>query len=208
MFRSVANVKWVSGLVAVFLLLTACDGKAPTIAPLERQATVLAFGDSLTFGTGAERETSYPACLEALIGRRVINAGVPGELSGQGLSRLPTLLDRYRPSLLVLCHGGNDLLRRTGEENTAANIRTMVEMAQNRGIDVVLLGVPRPGLVLEAPGFYEEIAGEFHIPFEGKILSAILADRSLKSDRIHPNAEGYQKLAQTIAELLKKSKAL
>lgn len=209
MFRSVANAKWITGLAAFFLLfLTACDGKTPTVAPLGGQATVLAFGDSLTFGTGAEAGASYPARLEALIGRRVVNAGVPGELSGQGMSRLPTLLDRHRPDLLVLCHGGNDLLRRTGEEKTAANIRAMVEMARERGIDVVLVGVPRPGLVLEAPGFYEEIAGEFLAPYEGEILSAILAERSLKSDRFHPNAEGYRKLAQAIAALLKKARAL
>jgi len=209
MFRSVTNAKWTAGLVAVFLLLlTACDGKTPTIAPLGRQATVLAFGDSLTFGTGAERGESYPARLEALIERRVVNAGVPGELSEQGLSRLPSLLDRLQPALLVLCHGGNDLLRRTGEKSTAANIRAMVEMARERGIDVVLVGVPRPGLVLESPDFYEDIAGDFHIPYEGDILPAILSDRSLKSDRFHPNAEGYQNLAQTIATLLKKAKAL
>jgi lysophospholipase L1-like esterase len=209
MFRSVANAKRITGLVAFFLLfLTACDGKTPTVAPLGDQATVLAFGDSLTFGTGAETGASYPARLEALIGRRVVNAGVPGEFSGQGMSRLPTLLDRHRPDLLVLCHGGNDLLRRTGEEKTAANIRAMVEMARERGIDVVLIGVPRPGLVLEAPAFYEEIAEELLAPYEGEILSTILAERSLKNDRFHPNAEGYRKLAQAIAALLKKARAL
>jgi lysophospholipase L1-like esterase len=195
-------------LVAAFaLLLTACE-QTPAVAPLDRQAVVLAFGDSLTYGTGAEKGGSYPARLEALIGRKVINAGISGELSGEGRSRLVELLDRHRPDLMILCHGGNDLLRRTGEENAAANLKAMIAMAKERRIDVVLLGVPRPGLVLSPPDFYQEIAEEFSIPYEGEILPGILGERSLKSDRFHPNAEGYRKLAQAVEALLKKARAL
>jgi lysophospholipase L1-like esterase len=118
------------------------------------------------------------------------------------------LLDRHRPDLMILCHGGNDLLRRTGEENAAANLKAMIAMAKERRIDVVLLGVPRPGLVLSPPDFYQEIAEEFSIPYEGEILPGILGERSLKSDRFHPNAEGYGKLAEAVASLLKKARAL
>jgi lysophospholipase L1-like esterase len=189
------------------LLLTACD-RTPSVAPLGREAVVLAFGDSLTYGTGAEKGGSYPAHLEALIGRKVINAGISGELSGEGRSRLVELLDRHRPDLMILCHGGNDLLRRTGEENAAANLKAMIAMARERRIDVVLLGVPRPGLILSPPDFYQEIAEEFSIPYEGEILPDILGERSLKSDRFHPNAEGYRKLAQAVETLLKKARAL
>lgn len=199
-----------TALLFVFfsLLLTACSRENPSVGPLDRQAVVLAFGDSLTFGAGAEKDASYPARLEALIGRRVINAGVSGELSGEGRSRFVELLDRRRPDLVILCHGGNDLLRRTGEENVAANLKAMIALARERGIDVVLLGVPRPGLVLSAPDFYREIAEEFNIPYEGEILPDILGERSLKSDRFHPNAEGYGKLAEAVAALLRKARAI
>lgn len=196
-------------LFAVFaLLLSACDRETPALTPLDRQALVLAFGDSLTHGTGAEEAASYPARLEALIGRRVVNAGIPGELSSEGRARLPELLDKHRPALLILCHGGNDLLRRTGEEHAAANLTAMIAMARERGVEVVLLGVPKPGLSLSAADFYREIAEKFNVPYEAEILSDILGERSLKSDRFHPNAEGYEKLAEAVEDLLKKAKAL
>lgn len=195
-------------LAAFSLLLAACDKGPPAVSPLGRQAVVLAFGDSLTYGTGAERDSSYPARLEALIGRRVINAGIPGELSAEGRQRLPQLLDEHRPGLLILCHGGNDLLRQTGEETAASNLKAMISMARERGIDVVLLGVPKPALVLSAADFYGEIARESNIPYEGEVLSDILGERSLKSDRFHPNAEGYRKLAEAVEDLLKRAKAL
>ena len=195
-------------LAAFALFLASCGRETPAVAPLGREAVVLAFGDSLTYGTGAEKDSSYPALLEALIGRRVINAGIPGELTGEGRARLPELLDRHRPDLLILCHGGNDLLRRTGEEYAAANLRAMIAMARERGIDVVLLGVPKPGIVLAAADFYRDIAEESKIPFESQILPEILGERALKSDRFHPNAEGYGKLAEAVAALLKKARAL
>jgi lysophospholipase L1-like esterase len=169
---------------------------------------VLAFGDSLTFGTGASAGESYPAKLEGLIGRRVVNAGVPGEISADGLARLPEFLDRERPALLILCHGANDILRRLDLKETAANLRAMIRMAQERGVAVVLIGVPAFNLSLSPPSFYREVAEECRIPYEGTILPKILAKGSLKSDYVHPNAAGYQRLAESVARLLRKSGAI
>lgn len=64
----------------------------------------------MTFGTGAAPEESYLAVLERLVGRRVVNEGVPGEITDEGLERLPEVLKREKPTLLILCHGANDLL--------------------------------------------------------------------------------------------------
>jgi len=196
-------------LASVLVLLAAgCREPPPQLRSLPENATILAFGDSLTHGTGADANESYPFRLEQLIQRPVINSGVPGEETSEGLVRLPQLLDRYRPALLILCHGGNDLLRRTGEEQAANNLRSMIRLARERGIDVVLIGVPKPDLSLAPPVFYASIAGEFTIPYDGDTLTGILSDRSRKSDYIHPNALGYQQLAEAVHDLLHAARAL
>jgi len=198
---------WRHALAALLLTLTACTAP-PTLPRLPAEAVVLAFGDSLTYGTGADGGQSYPAVLAALAGRRVINAGVPGEVSAEGLTRLPALLDEHRPRLLILCHGGNDLLRKHNEQELTRNLRAMVEAARSRGIAVVLVGVPAPGLLLNVPDLYEKLAEEHRLPYEAEALRTILGDRALKSDPIHPNAEGYRQLAQRLHTLLREAGAL
>ncbi len=195
-------------IIILVLLLSACsDG--PRLEPLPGDSIVLAFGDSLTYGTGAPRDQSYPSHLERLIGRTVINAGVPGEVSAEGRQRLPALLDRHQPALLLLCHGGNDLLRKKDRQALQENLAAMVEMARERGISVVLLGVPEPTLFLrEAPAFYAKTAERFALPYEGEIIPTVESDDDLKSDAVHPNAEGYRQIADAIAELLRDAGAI
>ena len=199
----------VFGLLTIMAsaVLMACSSgaKSPRLAS---NAVILAFGDSLTFGTGATLTESYPAILEHLVGRRVVNAGVPGEVTGEGLSRLPEVLEREKPALLILCHGGNDLLRRLDQKQIANNLRAMIRLARERGVSVVIIAVPSPGIALLPPPFYREIAAEMKIPFEENALTMVLSDGSLKSDYIHPNAAGYRRLAESIAALLKKSGAV
>jgi len=197
--------------VLLFALIAICIAgcsKKATLPPLGADATILAFGDSLTFGTGASPESSYPVILKSLINRSVVIHGVPGEVSRDGLSRLPAVLDEVQPKLLLLCHGGNDFLQKQPEADVAANVRAMVKLAQDKNIDVVIIATPRPGFRVNVPDFYAAIAKEFSIPIETEILRDILTDNSLKSDLIHPNAAGYRKLAERIAELLKKAGAV
>jgi acyl-CoA thioesterase-1 len=196
-------------LVAVlFLLLAAGCGKSAKLQPLAPDAVVLAFGDSLTFGTGANEQESYPAQLARLTGRRVVREGVPGEVSATGLARLPAVLDEHQPKLLLLCHGGNDFLRRLPGREAAENLRAMIRLAKSRGIDVVLIGTPEFSLTVTPPAFYAEIAKEFRIPYEGDVIGKILRDGSLKSDQIHPNALGYKLMAERVHALLKKAGAV
>ncbi len=189
------------------LLLCSCQ-KTPKIPPLAGDAVILAFGDSLTYGTGASREESYPAVLASLTGRKIINAGVPGEVTDAGRARLASVLDETQPALLLLCHGGNDFLRRLGPAQVKENVRAMVQSARERGIAVVLVAVPTLGFGLQVPPLYEELAREEDLPVEGEILSKILGDAKLKSDPIHPNAAGYKELAIALERLLRRSEAL
>lgn len=195
-------------LVALLAFAAGCGGGTPKLAPLPGDAVVLAFGDSLTFGTGASADESYPARLGPLIGRKVVSSGVPGETSAEGLARLPGVFDEVRPGLVILCLGGNDFLRKLDDAQAAENIRAMVRLVQAQGAEVVLIGVPKPGLLPSTAGFYAEIAREFKLPEENSALRKILTDNELKSDLVHPNAKGYARLAEAIAALLRKAGAV
>lgn len=198
---------WLAGL-PLTSMLGACSRRTPTLPRLPGDGVVLAFGDSLTFGTGADASSNYPAVLEKRIGRKVFNAGVPGETTPAGLARLPGVMDYVRPALVVLCHGGNDFLRKLGDEQAAQNIRAMVQTARRGGASVVLIGVPKPGLLPSIAGFYEKIADEFALPYEGEIMKSVLTDNEFKSDLVHPNARGYARIADAIEKLLRQSGAL
>ncbi|RYU58985.1 arylesterase [Methylolobus aquaticus] len=191
-----------------FLLLTACGDDGPRLPVLSPDASIIAFGDSLTSGVGAAPGQDYPSQLARLTGFRVTNAGVPMEVSAEGLARLPALLDENPANLLILIHGGNDFLRNLPQEQTAANLTAMIAAARSRGISVVMLGVPRPALFgLSSAEFYDELAESTGTPIDGETLPAILSDNSLKSDLVHPNDEGYRRLAEATASLLRASGA-
>ena len=195
-------------LLLAACMLAACSKRAAQLPALGPDDVVLAFGDSITFGTGAGEGQSYPAVLEGLIGRKVVRSGVPGEVSAAGLARLPSVLEEHRPQLLILCHGGNDLLRNLGRKQAAENIRSMIRLATDMGLGVLLVAVPEPGLFPSPPDFYKEIASEFGLAYEGEALKEILGDKSLKADLVHPNAQGYARLAEALAGILKRSGAI
>lgn len=189
-------------------LVFACTDH-PKIQLLATDATIVAYGDSLTYGQGVNPEQSYPSELQRLTGLTVINSGVPGELSEKGLARLEDVLTQENPQLIILCHGGNDLLRKMDQQQTYHNIAAMVELARERNIDVILLGVPQPKIMfMESVPFYEKIAKEFNLPIDSKIIPTVVGDNSLKSDMIHPNKEGYRLIAEAVYQLIKRSGGL
>jgi lysophospholipase L1-like esterase len=194
----------------VFTLVFALAGcgEPARLPRLGNDAVVLAFGDSLTYGTGAAEHESYPAQLEKLIGRRVVRAGVPGEATAQALARLPHALDEHAPRLMLLCIGGNDFLRRLGRGQAESNLRAMVKLARSRGIDVLLIGTPEPGFSVTPPAFYAAVAKDLRLPYEEAVIGEVLRDASLKSDPIHPNAQGYRLIAERVAAALRKSGAI
>lgn len=203
---------WVPQRLALALLLipalVSCGEKVPRVAPVGPNEVIVAFGDSLTYGTGAAETESYPAVLAQLISRRVVRAGVPGELTAQGLARLPQVIEEHHPSLMIVCLGGNDMLRKVDDAQVKSSLREIIRTIKARGIAVVLVGVPKPALITSAPAFYGELAQEFDIPYEGTVVTDVMYQLELKADPIHPNARGYRKMAEAIAELLKKAGAV
>lgn len=192
----------------ICLLLVACDKGTGSLTFLRPNDIVLAFGDSLTTGVGARPELSYPAQLNRYIARKVVNAGVSGEVSAEGLARLPGLLDNVKPELLIICHGGNDIIRKLDRKQLKTNLRYMYEAANQRDIEVVMIAVPQLGFGLEDVPLYQELADELKIPLLSGTLKDLLADKRYKSDPIHLNDQGYQKLAEAVADLLDKNGAL
>jgi len=203
-----------SRLIVVILLcmaitLLSCDNKPVPLNVLKKDAVIVAFGDSITFGSGAIAAESYPAQLERLIQRTVINEGIPGELSRDGLARLASVLQTHQPDLVILCHGGNDILRKTNHQIIAQNLTAMIKTSRQYGSQVVIIGVPTPSLFsLKSAAFYTDIAKQFALPIEANILPTIESNPEVKSDAIHPNARGYQQLAEALARLLHQSGAL
>jgi acyl-CoA thioesterase I len=195
-------------LLGALALLSACGSKVPQLPALAPGDVIVAFGDSLTYGTGAAGDQAYPAVLSQLLGREVIAQGVPGERTDGGLRRLPEVLDEYRPRLLLLCLGGNDMLRKVSASVTEDNLRRMVELARSRGTEVVLIAVPAPSLFGGSADFYSRIAEDLSLPIENEVINSVLRDNALKSDPIHPNAEGYRRIAEAVAALLRAAGAV
>ena len=193
-------------LVAV-VFLAACD-RSPTLPRLSPHDVILAFGDSLTHGTGASSETAYPAVLASLTGRTVVNAGVPGDTTASALGRLPAVLAEHKPRLVLLCLGGNDMLRKHPEAETENNLRLLVQTIRASGAEVMLIAVPEPRLFGGAPDFYERVADDMDLPLEDDVFNEVLKDNRLKADPIHANAAGYRVVAERLAGFLQDAGAL
>lgn len=197
-------MKYILVAVAIALILFTFTKKDPDIQTLHSQNTILAFGDSLTYGYNAQPTQSYPSILSKMTGLNVINAGVLGETSQEGLERLPQLLEDPSIKLMILCFGGNDIMQQLSMDRLKNNLKSMIQMAKEKKIDVLLISVPRlTPFGLSPLSLYDEIADEENIPLISGMLADILSDPSLKSDQIHPNALGYRQMAQEIAENLK-----
>ncbi|MFN2381813.1 MAG: arylesterase [Guyparkeria sp.] len=180
----------------------------PAFEPLPRDATILAFGDSLTEGVGAPDGAAYPAQLARLTGRTVVNAGVAGETTAEGLARLPETIETHGPALMILLMGGNDVLRNQDLAEAKQNLGRMIEQARARDVAVVLIGVPEKSLFSQSAPLYQELAEEHKLVLVDDLVAGLLRRPGYKADAVHLNAEGYRVMAESIAEVLRDEGAL
>ena len=197
-------------LLLTAALLTACGKKAPKHSALPRGSAVLALGDSLPYGYGANPTESYPARLAELTGWAITNGGVSGDTSAQALARLPELLREHTPRLVILSIGGNDFLHRQPENEPRTNIRAIIQACKAAGAETLLVGVPGVGVgaALGYPGdhpLYADLAKAENVPYYANGWSQILGKDALKSDQIHPNAAGYAEFARGLTAYLKEN---
>ena len=190
-----------AGLLAA--ALAGCGRDKKTAQPVPPGSTVLALGDSLTFGTGASAETSYPTVLAGLTGWNVVNAGVPGDTSAQALARLPALLAEHQPKLVIVSIGGNDFLRKLPESDTRTHVHAICKQSLDAGAQVLLVAVPR-ATVAAALGqmtdhaLYAEVAKDLKIPLQREAWGEVLAQPDLRADAVHANARGYAQFARSV----------
>jgi acyl-CoA hydrolase len=185
--------------------LAACR-RQPQRTAIPAGATVLALGDSITFGTGAAPEASYPAVLARLSGWNVVNAGVPGDTSAGALARLPQLLRQHSPALVMVSIGGNDFLRHLSAAETRANVRAICQQAAASGAQVLLIAVPEVSALaamarsLGDHPMYGELASELKLPVYEGGWAKVLSDPALRSDPIHANERGYEVFARGLVD--------
>lgn len=174
-------------------------------APLPEDALVLAAGDSLTYGTGAPPGGSYPYMLAKMTDWNVINAGIAGDTSMGVLRRLPMLLLRYKPKLVIICIGINDFTLGIAQDVVKKNIHEICQQVQSSGAAQLLVSVPymtqknyQEGSLKNAP-IYAELAKHFNILLQKNALLKLVTTESMRSDWVHGNAMGYRYLALEIA---------
>jgi acyl-CoA thioesterase-1 len=201
---------WALAPVLALVLAMALSGcgrkKAAADCRLPPDAKILAIGDSLTRGHGADGQ-GYAEQLQALLAReparagvRVVNAGIDGEQSAGLLARIDDELAQHQPALVLITTGGNDILRRVSPDDTRRHLRAVVERVNAAGAHAIVFAVPRldfaavAGLASDHP-LYAEAAGEAKLQLLPGVVGRVLSQPETKSDRIHPNAAGYGEMA-------------
>ena len=173
---------------------------------------IVAFGDSLTAGLGVEPDRNYPSQLQALLdglGYRyqVVNAGLSGELSAGGLTRVDTVLE-HAPEVVILELGANDGMQAVPTDEVRANLATIVEHLQAAGATVVLAGMRAPpnyGSEYEEAfaRIYPDLADASGLPLVPFFLEGVAGSPYLNQrDGIHPTAEGYAIVVRNVLETL------
>ncbi len=162
---------------------------------------IIAFGDSLVEGVGADVESNFVALLSNKLGSPIINLGNSGDTTIDGLARIEEI-DRYNPKVVILLLGGNDYLKKIPIETTRSNLSKIIENIQSRGSIVVLLGV-RGGLISDPfKKMYKELSKEYKTAYVSDVLDGLIGNTNYMSDAIHPNKVGYEKISNRIYPVL------
>ena len=164
---------------------------------------VVAFGDSLIEGVGATAGGDLVAQLSKKIGEPIVNLGIAGNTTAQGLARVDRVLE-YKPKVVIVLLGGNDFLRKVPKEETFRNLENIVTKIQSAGAVVVLLGVQ--GGVLGDPyrEEFESLAKRKGTVYVSNVLQGLIGRSEYMADAVHPNNTGYAKIAERIAPEIKK----
>jgi len=159
---------------------------------------IICFGDSITFGYGANAGEDFPTQLGKLMHMPIINAGVSGDTSTEGLARLDQDVLEKNPRLVLIEFGGNDFIKNVPMEETIKNTEEMIDRIQARGSMVALVDISAGMFMGAYRGVFAKIAVKKKAIFIPSLLDKIITNPSMKSDFLHPNAAGYKEIARRI----------
>lgn len=165
---------------------------------------IIAFGDSLVYGTGASSEKkNFVSLLSVKLGKPIINLGIPGNTTADGIARLHEI-DRYKPRVVMLLLGGNDRLQKISEDTTFRNLGMIIQNLQSRGAVVIVLGI-RGGVLGDTyEDDFKALKSTYHTAYVSDVLDGLFGNPKLMSDVVHPNDEGYSRIADKVYPVLLK----
>ncbi len=193
-------------------LAPSTEHAAPSTEAAHRPKIVV-LGDSLTAGLGLPVAQAYPTLLQQKLDAaglpfEVVNAGVSGDTSAGGLSRLDWSL-QGDVKILIVALGGNDALRALPVTQLSDNLAQIIETAQKRGIHVILAGMEAPtnwgrDYDVSFHKVYPALAARYHVPFVPFLLQGVAGSDTLnQADGIHPTAAGARIVAENVWKVLK-----
>lgn len=185
--------------IAFWLVFLSGGCARQEIANLDSQGEeIICFGDSITAGYGVNRGEDYPAQLQKLTSTKVLNAGNSGETSSDALKRLQSDVLDKKPFLVVVEFGGNDFLKKVPLEQTIKNMEIMVKRITSSGSIVAIADLSNNIIMSSYHREFKRLSKKYKTIFIPRLLRGILTTPSLKSDFIHPNAEGYKMISRRI----------
>lgn len=190
------------------MILVSTDPVHASEAPV-----ILVVGDSLSAAHGIDRQKGWTGLLQQRLGQqgfphRVVNASISGDTTAGGLARLPAALEQHRPAIVILELGANDGLRGLSLVQVRRNLGRMIDLAQQHGARVLLLGMRMPPnlgpLYTEKfQAVYRELAQEKRVPLVPFLLEGVARDPALmQSDGLHPNGAAQPRLLDNVWPLL------
>lgn len=171
--------------------------------PSTKNGPVVMFGDSLVEGVGATAGNTLPEQLGKLMGTKILNYGVSGDTTRDGLVRLDEAVAQH-PKVVIVLLGGNDFLKKIPRAETFQNLERIVGAFQAEGAITVVVGVRSGVIGGGADEEYEALAKRTGSVYVSDVLSGVFAHPELMSDAIHPNDRGYQQIAERLTPLLRK----
>ncbi len=159
---------------------------------------IICFGDSLTFGYGANPGEDYPAALAKIIGLPVINAGQDADTTYEALKRIESDVLNKDPRLVIIEFCGNDFLKKIPLEVTVENIKKMAQAVQAKGAMTAIVDISAGMFLGEYRSGFKKLSTQTGSIFISGVLNGIITNPSMKSDFLHPNAKGYRIISQRI----------